>query len=74
MKLGRGDQDTMSRSYQVLFVAWKEVRIDWGEQIARVLEADEKKMTMTKREMLKTVLNESESIVKNALSNIITAV
>ena len=45
------------------------------EQIARVLETDEKKMTRTWREMLKTVLAERKYDTESAVvSNIITAV
>ena len=44
------------------------------EQIVRVLETDKMKMTRSWREMLKTVLAESESMIRKVLSNIITAV
>ena len=44
------------------------------EQIAKVLKTDEKKMTRTWREMFKTVVAESESMIQKALLNIITAV
>ena len=38
------------------------------EQIARVLKLDEKNMTRTWRKMLKTVLAESESMIRKELS------
>ena len=38
------------------------------EQIARVLKLDEKNMTRTWRKMLKTVLAESESMMRKELS------
>ena len=40
----------------------------------RVLETDDKKMTRTWREMPKTVVAESEGMVRRVLLNIITAV
>ena len=60
----------MSRSSQW---SWEEVRIRL-EQITRVLETDEQKMTKTRRKMLKTILAESRSMIRKVLSNIITAV
>ena len=44
------------------------------EQITRVLETNEKKMTRTYKEMFKTVFAESKNIIRKGLSNIITAV
>ena len=44
------------------------------EQITRVHETDEKKMTRTYKEMFKTVFAESKNIIRKGLSNIITAV
>ena len=43
------------------------------EQITRVLETNEKKMTRTYKEMFKTVFAESENIIREGLSNIIAA-
>ena len=43
-------------------------------QIAKVMKADKKKMIAKWRDMLKTVLSESESTIKKVLSKIITAV
>ena len=54
-------------------------RVGGGEnrfrkQMGRVLETNEKQMTMTSREILKIVNAESESMIKKLLANIITAV
>ena len=67
MRSGRVDQDTMSTSSQ-----WSLDALGGGvnklrEQIARILETDEKKMTRTWREMLKTVLAERECMIRKVL-------
>ena len=43
------------------------------EHISKVLEGDEKMIQKTWKEMLKTVLAESESMIRKVLSNILTA-
>ena len=44
------------------------------EQIAKAQETGQKQMTRTWREMLKTVLAESENMIETVPSNIITVV
>ena len=44
------------------------------EQIAKVLETEKQKITRTWSNMIKTVLAESERLIRKGLSNIITAV
>ena len=44
------------------------------EHIAKARETDQKQMSRTWREMLKTVLAESENMIKKVLSNIVTVV
>ena len=43
------------------------------EQIARVLEADDKQMTRIWDEILKTVLAESQCTIREVLSNVMSA-
>lgn len=44
-----------------------------NEEVARTLESDGQKIIKTWREMIKAVLAESESVIRNVLANVITA-